>query len=86
VAGARFLPWTWGFPLNLFTAIRGRRYLTTYRGMRKPWRHLLEYCPDFKMLETDHLGTSYLGAGTICHSPAPNLQTRILVQPAKEPQ
>ncbi|MBL8520077.1 MAG: methyltransferase domain-containing protein [Betaproteobacteria bacterium] len=84
VAGTRFLPWAWGLPLNLFTAIRGRRYLTTYRGLRMPWRHLLAFCPDFKILETDHWGTSYLGAGTIHHPPNFKVQPSHNTQPAKE--
>ena len=62
--GARFLPWWWGFPLNLVTAYRGRRYLTTFRGLRRPWHLLENYCPDFRVIGSDHAGTSYLGVGT----------------------
>lgn len=68
VAGARFLPWWWGLPLNMFTAYRGRRYLTTFAGLRRPWRYLLDFCPDFHVIGTDHLGTSYLGTGTFKYS------------------
>ncbi len=64
VVGARFLPWWWGFGLNLFTAYRARNYLTTYRGLGQPWRTLTRYAPDFHVMGTDHFRTSYLGVGT----------------------
>lgn len=63
VAGMRWLPWWWGFAPNLVTAVRARRYLTTYRGLRRPWRFLRESVPDFRVIATDHLGTSYIGQG-----------------------
>ncbi|MFY9315387.1 MAG: methyltransferase domain-containing protein [Burkholderiales bacterium] len=63
VAGARFLPW-WAAPLNLWTALRARRYLTTCRGLTRPWRRLERECPDFSPLASNFLGTGYLGAGT----------------------
>lgn len=65
VAGARFLPWWWGFSINLFTAYRARHYLTSYRGLSQPWHGLLDIAPDFRVIGTDHFGTSYLGAGSI---------------------
>jgi arsenite methyltransferase len=64
-AGARFLPWWWAAPLNLWTAIRARRYLTTYRGLRRPWLHLERYCPDFRQVASNFAGTGYLGVGTL---------------------
>lgn len=63
VTGIRFLPWWWGFPVNVFTAIRTRRYLTTYRGLGRPWAELERLCPDFRVLKTFHAGSSYLGSG-----------------------
>lgn len=63
-AGARFLPWWWGAPLNLWTALRARRYLTTYRGLGRPWRPLERYCPDFAPVDSRFLGTAYIGRGT----------------------
>lgn len=62
--GARFLPWWWGAPLNLWTLLRTRRYLTTYHGLGTPWRHLVRHCPDFVPIASNFLGTSYLGVGT----------------------
>lgn len=64
VVGARFLPWWWGAPLNIWTVLRTRRYLTTYRGLGRPWRHLERYCPDFGLVASHFLGTSYIGIGT----------------------
>ena len=69
VAGARFLPWWWGFGINLFTAYRARHYLTSYRGLGQPWRGLLDYVPGFHIIGTEHFGTSYLGTGTFVPQP-----------------
>ncbi|TAK50582.1 MAG: methyltransferase domain-containing protein [Betaproteobacteria bacterium] len=63
-AGARLLPW-WGAPLNLWTVLRTRRYLTTYRGLGQPWQYLLRHCPDFAPVANNFLGTSYIGVGTV---------------------
>jgi ubiquinone/menaquinone biosynthesis C-methylase UbiE len=63
VAGILFLPWTWGFAANLFTAFRARRYLTTYRGLREPWTTIAAACREFEVVRRFHLGTSYLGVG-----------------------
>jgi len=64
IAGARFRPEWWAAPLNLWTAWRARRYLTTYRGLLRPWRHLERYCPDFRPVANNFLGSGYVGAGT----------------------
>ena len=69
VAGMRFLPWWWGFGINLFTAYRARNYLTSFRGLEQPWRGLLDYVPGFRTIGTEHFGTSYLGAGTFVPQP-----------------
>ena len=65
VAGAAFLPWWYGFGPNLVLAYRGRRYLTTYQGLRLPWRQLEHHCPDFQLIRRFHWGTSYCGIGTV---------------------
>jgi len=64
VAGARFLPWWWAAPLNLWTAWRARRYLTTYHGLERPWRYLERFVPDFTLAGSSFLGSAYLGSGT----------------------
>lgn len=65
VAGIRFLPWSWGFAINSVTALRTRRYVTTYRGLRAPWRGLAERCEDFRVVRSFHCGSSYLGVGRL---------------------
>jgi len=67
-AGARFLPWWWGAPLNAWTALRVRRFLTTYRRLSRPWRHLERHCPDFALVRHNFLGTGYIGGGTYAGS------------------
>lgn len=64
ILGARFLPWAWGFPVNLFVAVRGRRYLSTFRGFRRPLAHLSEHTRDLEIVRTFHFGTSYLAVGS----------------------
>lgn len=64
VAGMRFLPWWWGFGHNLFTGYRARNYLSTFHGLREPWHLLKRWCPDFRVVHTEHAGTSYHGVGT----------------------
>ena len=64
-AGARFQQGWWAPPLNLWTAWRARRYLTTYAGLGRPWRHLERHCRDFRPIASNFLGTSYLGSGTL---------------------
>lgn len=63
VTGIRFLPWSWGFAVNAVTAWRARRYITTYRGLREPWRELASRCAEFRIVRSFHLGSSYLGVG-----------------------
>lgn len=63
IAGIRFLPWWWAAPINLFTAFRARKYLTTYRGLRKPWSALLPFAPELQMQQTYLVGTCYRGFG-----------------------
>ncbi len=63
IVGLRFLPWPWGFAVNLFTAFRTRRYLTTYRGLHAPWAQIADACSEFSIVRHFHLGTSYLAVG-----------------------
>ena len=65
VVGNRLQSWWWAAPLNLWVCWRGRRYLTTFRGFRRPWLGLLPYCPDLRIVKTFHLGTSYLAVGRV---------------------
>lgn len=62
VLGLRLLPW-WGAPINLWKLWSGRRYLTTYRGLRTPWALLAERAEALHVARCFHLGTSYLAVG-----------------------
>lgn len=64
ILGARFLPWAWGFPVNLFVAVRARRYLSTFRGFRRPLAQLRGHTQELEIVRTFHLGTSYLAVGS----------------------
>ncbi len=65
VLATRFLPWWWGAPLNLFTGFRSRNYLTTFRGLSKPWEPLQPYCPDIRFVRGFYCGTSCLAVGSV---------------------
>ena len=74
VVGNRLQSWWWAAPLNIWICCRGWRYLTTFRGFRRPWRGLLPYCPDLRVVKTFHLGMSYLAIGRIVRYSDFNLQ------------
>jgi len=63
VAGLRFLPWWWGWPVNAFNAIRARRYTTSFLGLRKPWKPLLTYAPNMTIEKSYLLCSCYLAVG-----------------------
>ena len=63
VLGVRTLPWWWGWPVNLFVMWRGRRYLTTFHGLRDPCAWLRPQCETLELKGTWHAGTSYLAVG-----------------------
>jgi len=63
IAGMRFLPWRYGFAANAFCAFRARRYLTTYRGMQRPWARIAAACSRLEVVNQFHWGTSYLAVG-----------------------
>jgi SAM-dependent methyltransferase len=64
VAGLRLLPW-WGLPINAWVLWGARHYLTTWHGLRCPWRLLLAWCPDLQIVQRFHDGTTYLAVGTV---------------------
>lgn len=61
VAGAKFTSWMLA-PLNLWVMIRARPYLSTYAGLRQPWRNLQTYVPDL-MISPFLLDTGYIAHG-----------------------
>ena len=65
VLGMRTLPWSWGWPVNLFVMWRARRYLTTFRGLPAPWARLHAISREFRIVGAWHAGTSYLAQGRL---------------------
>lgn len=63
VAGAKFTSW-WLAPLNLWVMIRAKPYLSTYAGLRQPWRNLQTYVPDLT-ISSFLLDTGYIAHGKI---------------------
>jgi arsenite methyltransferase len=61
VSGTKFFPW-WLAPLNLFVIWRSWRYLTTFAGITRPYRHLLDYLAGWEM-KTTFGGMGYIGRG-----------------------
>ena len=68
-AGLCLLPW-WGWPVNAWVLWGARNYLTTWRGLGRPWYPLFDWCPNLKIVERFHGGTSYLATGTVAPLPA----------------
>ena len=73
IAGLRLLPW-WGWPINAWVVWGARNYLTTWHGLRSPWRPLYDWCPDLRVVQCFHGGTTYLAVGSVApahnHHPA----------------
>ncbi len=65
VAGLRLQPWWWGWPLTAVALWRTRAYLTTFRGLSRPWMPVAGLCPDFRVQAHYHMGMSYRGTGTV---------------------
>jgi len=63
VVGLRLLPWWYAAPVNVWNCWTVRKYLTTYRGLRRPWQLLPRYCSDFAIIRTFHAGSSYAALG-----------------------
>ncbi len=70
VVGAKLISQWWSAPIDAWTRLRARRYLTTYRGLDRPWAPLQQFCPDLKVSRTFHFSTSYLARGTYLPRPA----------------
>ena len=51
------------FPLRLYRLIKARPYVSTLRGLDRPWRLLSGYVTDLRV-EQVMLGTNYLACGT----------------------
>lgn len=65
LAGLRLLPWGWGLPINLWNLYRTSCYLTTFSGLREPWRPMLRYCPNLTIVRTFWTGSYYVATGVV---------------------
>ena len=63
VAGIKH-PAPWLFPLRLYRLVKARPYVTTLRGLDRPWHLLESYVADLQ-IEPVMLGTNYLAFGTV---------------------
>ena len=61
VAGVKHLP-RWLYPARLYTLWKARPYLTTYRGLERPWAGLARYVERLDVVPT-LLGTNYIASG-----------------------
>ncbi len=64
ILGMKALPWLWGWPVNIFNMVRARRYMTTYRNLRKPWRLLEERDASLRVVHSALWGSAYIAVGT----------------------
>jgi SAM-dependent methyltransferase len=62
--GLCLLPW-WALPVNAWVLWGARHYLTTWHGLKRPWQGLQRWCPDLRVVERFHRGTTYLATGTV---------------------
>lgn len=60
-AGSKLLPW-WLAPANVYVRRINAPYLTTFDGLRHPWRHLARYVPDLAV-QPVLLGAGYIARG-----------------------
>jgi ubiquinone/menaquinone biosynthesis C-methylase UbiE len=66
-SGSKFLPW-WLAPVNVAVRRMNAPYVTTFAGMRRPWRYLIEYVPDLR-IRSALLGAGYLAFGRYAPGP-----------------
>lgn len=63
LAGAKLASWILA-PMNLWMLWRARKYLTTFSGLRRPWRYL-ESCAEVAVAQTYFLGTVYIAQASL---------------------
>lgn len=85
VLGMKTLPWLWAWPANLFNLYRARRYLTTYKNMRWPWRLLEERGTALREVHTALWGSAYIASGTLPLEPTGWLDTGTLLSATTPP-
>jgi demethylmenaquinone methyltransferase/2-methoxy-6-polyprenyl-1,4-benzoquinol methylase len=63
IAGIKHPP-PWLFPLRAWRLLKARPYVTTLRGLDRPWRLVEPYLRDLRV-EPAMLGTNYLARGSV---------------------
>ncbi|MGH8688588.1 MAG: class I SAM-dependent methyltransferase [Burkholderiales bacterium] len=63
VAGVKHLP-RWLYPARLYTLWKARPYLTTFRGLERPWVGLDPYVEGLEVTPV-RLGTNYIASGRV---------------------
>jgi demethylmenaquinone methyltransferase/2-methoxy-6-polyprenyl-1,4-benzoquinol methylase len=63
VAGVKYPPW-WLVPARLFRLWKARPYLTTYRGLDRPWAPLERFAEGIRV-QPVMFGTNYLAHGRV---------------------
>lgn len=63
LAGVKYLPW-WAGPANLFVYFKNAAYNGSPGGLRRPWRHVLDWVPDLQV-RSGQFGMAYLANGTV---------------------
>ena len=67
--GMKTLPWLWGWPVNLVSLYRARRYLTTYANMDCPWRQLARRGASVRKVHSALWGSAYIAVGALPAQP-----------------
>ena len=62
-SGLKLYSW-WFAPLNIYLLWRSWQYMTTFNGLRAPWRLLQGHLPDLNIEFTLH-GRGYIAHGTV---------------------
>ncbi len=68
VSGSKLLPW-WLAPVNAIVRRINAPYVTTFAGMRRPWRYLIEYVPDLR-IRAALWGAGYVAQGRYASRPS----------------
>jgi ubiquinone/menaquinone biosynthesis C-methylase UbiE len=61
-ASMKWAPW-WTGPVNLYVWWQARRWITTFEGFGRPWRHLSRFVPNLRV-ESAFVGAVFIAWGT----------------------
>ena len=64
-SGSRLYP-AWLAPVNAIVRRINAPYVTTFAGMRRPWRYLIDYVPDLRVRPA-LWGAGYVASGRVAH-------------------